>query len=102
MVFPVVMYACESWTTKKGECRRINAFECDTGEDSWESLGLQGDQTNSKGKWTLNIHWKTDAEAEAPILWLPYVKRQLVGKDPDAGKDWRQKEKGAAEEEMVK
>ena len=90
-----------------GPRRRVSAEElmllnCDTGEDSWESLGLQGDQTNSKGKWTLNIHWKTDAEAEAPILWLPYVKRQLVGKDPDAGKDWRQKEKGAAKEEMVK
>ena len=46
MVFPVVMYGCESWTIKKAEHWRINAFECGVGEDSWESLGLQGDQTS--------------------------------------------------------
>jgi len=45
--------------------------------------------------------WGTDPEAETPILWLPDVKRQLIGKDPDAGKDGRQKEKRAAEDEMV-
>ena len=47
MVFPVVMYGCESWTVKKAECRRTDAFElwC-VGEDSWESLGLQGDPTS--------------------------------------------------------
>ena len=45
--FPVVMYGCESWTIKKGECRRIDASElCGVGEDSWEPLGLQGDQTS--------------------------------------------------------
>ena len=43
-----------------------------------------------------------DAEAEAPILWPPDAKSQLIGKDPDAGKDWRQKEKGAAGDEMVR
>ena len=42
----------------------------------------------------------TDAEAEAPVFWSPDVKSQLIGKDPDAGKDWRQKEKRAAEDEM--
>ena len=42
-----------------------------------------------------------DAEAEAPILWPPDVKRQIFGKDPDAGKDWEQEEEGATEEEMV-
>ena len=41
---------------------------------------------------------RTDAEAEAPILWPPDAKSQLIGKDPDAGKDWGQKEKGAAED----
>ena len=46
MVFPVVMYGCESWTINKAECQRIDAFECGIGEDSWESLGLQGDQTS--------------------------------------------------------
>ena len=46
MVFPRVMYGCESWTRKKAECQRIDAFDCGAGKDSWESLGLQGDQTN--------------------------------------------------------
>jgi len=45
MVFPVVTYGCESWTIKKAECWRIDAFECGIGEDSWGSLGQQGDQT---------------------------------------------------------
>ena len=44
---------------------------------------------------------RTDAEAPI-ILWLLDAKSQLIGKDPDAGKDWRQKEKGAAEDEMVR
>ena len=44
---------------------------------------------------------RTDAEAEAPILWLPDVKNWLIWKDPDAGKDWRQEEKGMTEDEMV-
>ena len=44
---------------------------------------------------------RTDADAEAPILWPPDVKSLLIGKDPDAGKDWRQKEKEAAEDEIV-
>ena len=47
MVFPVVMYACESWTVlKKAEHQRIDALNCGVGEDSWESLGLQGDPTS--------------------------------------------------------
>ena len=45
---------------------------------------------------------KTEAEAEAPVLWPPDVKSQLIGKDPDAGKDWRQEEKGVAEDKMVR
>ena len=45
-VFPVVMYGCESWTINKAECRRIDALNCGVGEDSWESLGLQGDPTS--------------------------------------------------------
>ena len=46
MVFPVVLCGCESWTVKKAEARRIDAFSCGVGEDSWESLGLQGDATS--------------------------------------------------------
>ena len=45
---------------------------------------------------------RTDAKAETPIHWPPDVKSQLIGKDPDAGKDWRQKEKGATEDGMVR
>ena len=46
MVFPVVMYGCESWTVKKAEHRRIDALNCGAGEDSSESLGLQGGPTS--------------------------------------------------------
>ena len=46
MSFPVVMYGCESWTIKKAKNGRIDAFYCGVGEDSLESLGLQGDQTS--------------------------------------------------------
>ena len=56
---------------------------------------------NPKGYQPWIFIGRTDAEAEAPILWPPDVKRRLAGKDPDAGKDWRQEEKGTAEEEMV-
>ena len=45
---------------------------------------------------------RTNAEAETPILWLPDAKSQFIRKDPDAGKDWRQKEKGVVEDEMVR
>ena len=46
MIFPVVMYGCESWTVKKAECWRMMFLNCGVGEDSWESLGLQGDLTS--------------------------------------------------------
>ena len=68
---------------------------CDAEEDAWESLGQQGDQTSQfkrKSPWILI--GRTDAEAETTILWSPDVKSQLIGKDPDAGKDWGQEEKG--------
>jgi len=70
---------------------------CGAGEDSWESLGQKRDQTSQP--WI--FIGRTDAEAEAPILWPPDMKSQLTGKDPDAGKDWRQEEKGTTEDEMV-
>ena len=54
-----------------------------------------------KGNQSWIFIGRTDAEAEAPILWPPDVKNWLVGKDPDAGKDWRQEEKGMTEDEMV-
>ena len=69
MVFPVVMYGYESWTVKKAERRRIDAFElwC------WRRL--------------LRIFiGRTDVEAETSKLWPPDVKSLLIGKEPDAGK----------------
>ena len=75
-------------------------LNCGVGEDSWESLGWQGDQiSQSKKKSTLKIHQKNDAEA--PILWPPDVKNWLILKDPDSGKDWRQEEKGTTEDKRV-
>ena len=77
-------------------------LNCGVGEDSWESLGLQEVQpVHPKGDQSWIFIGRTDAEAETPILWPPDVKNWLIGKDPDAGKDWRQEEKGMTEDEMV-
>ena len=77
-------------------------LNCGVGENSWESLGLRGDPTSpSKGNQSWLFIGRTDAEAETPILWPPDVKNWLVCKDPDAGKDWRQEEKGKKEDKMV-
>ena len=54
-----------------------------------------------KGNQSWIFIWRTDTEAETPVLWLPDVKNWLIGKDPDAGKDWGQGEKGMTENEMV-
>ena len=102
MVFPVVMYGCESWTIKKAEYQRIDAFE--PLERSLESPLDYKEVKQVNHKW--NQSWifigRTDAKAETPILWPPDVKNWLIGKVPDAKKDWRQKEKAMAEDEMVK
>ena len=77
-------------------------LNCGVGEDSWESLGLQGDPTSpSKGDQSWVFIGRTDVEAETPILWPLDMKSWLIGKDPDAGKDWGQEEKGTTEDEMV-
>ena len=98
------MYGCESWTIKKAECQRTDAFElwC------WRRLLRVPRTARRSNQSTLkegNQPWiftgRTDAEGEAPTLWPPNVKSRLIGKDPDAGKDWRQK-KRAAEAEMVR
>ena len=76
---------------------------CDTGEDYWESLRLQGYQTsNPKGNQSWIFIGRSVAELEAPILRTPDAKSQLIGKDLVAGKDWRQKEKDVAEDEMLR
>ena len=56
---------------------------------------------NPKGNQSWIFIGRTDAEAETPILWPSNTKNWLIGKDPDAGKDWRQEEKGTTEDEMV-
>ena len=76
-------------------------MNCGAGEDSWEFFGLQGDQTiNPKGNLLWIFIGRTDADAEAPILWLPDVESQLIRKGPDTGKDRGQEEKGVVEDEM--
>ena len=57
---------------------------------------------NPKGNQSWILIGRTDAETEAPIVWPPDMKSWLIGKDPDAGKDWRQEEKGVAEDEMIR
>ena len=57
---------------------------------------------NPKGNQTWIFIGRTDAEVEAPILWPSDAKSWLIGKDPDAGKDWRQKKKKESENEMVR
>ena len=100
LVFPVVMYGRESWTTKKAECWRIVAFElwC------WRRL-LRVPWTARWSNQKENQSWifigRTYAEAETPILWPPDVNSWVIWKDSDAGKDWRQEEKGMTEDEMV-
>ena len=75
---------------------------CSAEEDSWESVGqLEIKPVNPEGNHPWIFFGRTDADAEAPVLRPPDVKSWLIGKDPDAGKDWRQK-KGAAEDEMVR
>ena len=94
IVFPVVMYRCESRIIKKVERQRIDAFEM-----CWRRLfrvpwtARRSNQSILR-KSTLNIHWKDHCWS---ILRPPDAKRQLIGKDLDAGEDWRQKKKGAAE-----
>ena len=74
---------------------------CGPGEDSWESIGLHGIKpVNPKGNQPQIFIERTDTEARVPIIWPPDAKSQLIGKDPDTGKEWRQK-KRAAEDELV-
>ena len=103
MAFPVVMYGCESWTVKKSECRRIDAFELLVLEKTLESpLDCKEIQpAHPKGDQSWVFTGRTDAEAETPILWPPHVKSWLIGKDSDAGRDWGQEEKRMREDEMA-
>ena len=102
LVFPVVMYGFESWTVKKNERQRIDAFElwC------WRRLlrvpwTAEIQPVHSKGDQSWVFIGRTDAKTETPILWPPHVKSWLIWKDPDAVRDWGQEEKGTTEDEMA-
>ena len=101
MVFPVVMYGCESWTIKKAEHQR--SFWTVVLEKILESPldCMEIKPVYPKGNQSWIFIGRTDAEAEAPILRPPNAKNWLIGKDPDDGKDWKQEEKGTTEDEMV-
>ena len=103
MVFPVVMYGCESWTVKKAERRRIDDFELWCWEKTLESpLDCKEIQSvHSEGDQLWDFFGGNDAEAETAVLWPPHVKSGLIGKDSDAGRDWGQEEKGTTEDKMA-
>ena len=103
MVFPVVMYGCESWTIMKAECKRIDAFElwC------WRRL-LRVPWTASRSNQSIlkeiSLEYSLEGlmlKLKLPVLWPPDVKSWLIGKDPDAGRDWR-REKETMENEMIR
>ena len=87
----------ESWTPKNW-CFWTVVLE-KTLESPLESKEIQPVNPNENQSWIFIE--STDVEAETPILWAPDVKNWLIGKDPDAGKDWRREEKGTTEDEMV-
>ena len=101
MVFPVVTYGCESWTVKKAECQKIDALELwcwkillkVLGSKEIKPVNLKGDQL-----WIFTERTDIEAEAEAAGFWSSDAHRQLIGKVPDAGKDWGQKKKRASDE----
>ena len=101
IVFPVVMYGCQSWTIKKAEHWKLDAFELRCWERTLESPldSKEIKAVHPKGNQPWIFIERTDAEA--PILWPPDAKSRLTGKDPDAGKDWRWEKKGMTEDETV-
>ena len=93
MIFPVVMYGCESWTIKKAERRTIDAFELwcwrkKTLESPLDCKEIQ--QVHPKGNQSWVFIGRTDVEAEMPTFWPPNANNWLIWKGPDVGKDWRQ------------
>ena len=92
------LYHKEGWALKNW-CFQTVVLE-KTLESPLDSKEIK--PVNPKGNQPWIFIGRADADAEAPVLWPPDAKSQLVGKDPDSGKDWRQEEKGAAEDEMVR
>ena len=101
MVFPVAIYG-KSWTIKKAECRRIDAFSINCGVGKMLESPLDNKEikpVNPKGNQPWIFIGRSDAEAL--ILWPPDGKSRLIGKDPDPGKGQMQKETGVVKDEMV-
>ena len=93
MVFPVVMYGCESWTIKKAECQCFWTVVLEkTLESPLDCKEIQ--PVHSKGNQSWIFIGRTDVEAEALIFWPPHVKSWLIGKDSDAGRDWGKRRRG--------
>ena len=89
-----------------GQWRKLSSEElmllnCGVGEDSWESPGLKEIQPVHPKDQSWVFVGRTDAEAETPVFWPPDAKSWLIGKDPDAGRDWGQEEEGTTEDEMA-
>ena len=98
MVFPVVMYGCEECGALKNWCFWTVVLE-KTLESPLDCKVIQ--PVHSKGDQSWVFFGRTDAEAEAPILWPPHAKSWFIGKGSDAGRDWGQEEKGTTEDEMA-
>ena len=102
MIFPVLMYGWESWTKEswvpKNWCFWTLVLEKNL-ENPLDCKEVQ--PVHPKGDQSWIFIGRTDAKGETPIIWLPDAKNWLTEKDPDAGKDWRQEEKGMTEDEMV-
>ena len=102
MVFPVVTYEHESWTIKKAERRRIDAFELRYWRRFLSLLDYKEIQpVHPKRNQSWIFTGRTDAKVETPILELNDMKNWLICKDPDAGKDWRREDKDMTEDAMV-
>ena len=102
LVFPVVMYGCEKLNHTEGWALKNWCFWTVMLEKTLSPLYWKEIKpVNPKGNQPWIFIGRSDAEAEAPILWPPDAKNWLTGKDPDAGKDWRREEKGTEENEMV-
>ena len=101
MVFLVAMYRYKSWTIKKTKCQIIDAFKFWSWRRSSSLLDCKKIESIDP-KWNQLCIFigrtRAEAEAKAPVLWLHDAKSWFIEKDTDDGEDWRQKEKGAAED----
>ena len=101
VVFPVVMYGYESWAIKKLSAEESMLSNCGAREDSRVPWTSRRSNQSVLRKSTLNTRWKDWCWSWSSNTLAPDTKRQLIGKDPDAGKDWGQEEKGVTEDETV-